>query len=219
MIARMSRRERFRDRREAGEQLAWQIAALRLTRPVVMGIPRGGVVVAAPIAQTLRCPLGVVVARKLGAPTQPELAMGAVTADGSRWLNEDLIAALGVTTADLEAECEAQVAEARRRVEAFGRIGSPVLAGAAAIVVDDGLATGATARAALREVRGRGAARVVLAVPVAPPETAEAMTSEADDVVCLVRAADFVATGQFYEDFGAVNDDVVRELLEEAARD
>jgi predicted phosphoribosyltransferase len=215
----MSRRERFRDRREAGEQLAWRVAALRLAKPVVMGIPRGGVVVAAPIAKALRCPLGVVVARKLGAPHQPELAMGAVTADGSRWLNEDLIAALGVTTAELEAECEAQVAEARRRVEAFGGIGAPSLTEADAIVVDDGLATGATARAALREVRGRGAARVVLAVPVAPPETADALASEADDVVCLVRAADFLATGQFYEDFGAVNDGTVRELLEGAARE
>jgi putative phosphoribosyl transferase len=210
----------FRDRESAARELARHLAAYRGRHPLVLGIPRGGVPIAAVVADELGGELDVIVARKLGAPLQPELAFGAITADGHRWLNHDILPLLQLTPEDVEAVAERALAEARRREASF-RAGRPPLRVEDRIVIvcDDGLATGATMRAAVQGLRARGASRVVAAAPVGSREACAALADLADEVVCPSRPEPFNAVGHFYQDFAQLSDwDVIRLLRPEAAR-
>jgi predicted phosphoribosyltransferase/pimeloyl-ACP methyl ester carboxylesterase len=209
---------RFLNREDAGRRLADLLASLAIEQPIVLGIPRGGVPVAAEVARVLRGDLGVVVARKLRAPGQPELAVGAVSATGVSYVNQPLATEAGADDAYLVQEQAYQAEEARRREEAFDGHRRPPLEGRTVIVVDDGIATGATAIAALRSIRAGGAAKVILAVPVGPSDTIAAMRSEADEVYCLVEEPDFYAIGPFYSDFRPFEDDRVRKVLDDFER-
>ncbi len=204
----------FEDREDAGRQLGDLLRGKGYERPVVLGIPRGGVAVAAEVARALGADLGVIVARKLRAPRHPELAIGAVTADGTVYLNEELAEATRADEAYLDAEIARQAAQARAREEAFDGHRRPALAGRTVIVVDDGIATGATAVAAVRAAKAAGASKVVLAAPVAATASADMLREEADEVVCLIEDPSFYAVGQFYDDFRQVDDDEVKALLD-----
>jgi putative phosphoribosyl transferase len=206
----------FRDRGEAGRRLAERLAPMAAERPVVLALPRGGVPVAAPIAVALGAPLELLLVRKLGAPGNPELAMGAVV-DGDppqTVRNDDIIAVLGVDEATLERERARQIEEiARRRRALLGDRAPPVLGGRVAVVVDDGVATGATAAAALAGLRQSGAARVVLAVPVIGADIAARFRAGGTEVVALAEPAALGSVGAFYEDFRQVEEDEVLALL------
>lgn len=210
---------RFADRRDAGRRLAAALLRYREEQPVVLALPRGGVPVGFEIATALGAHLDIILVRKLGAPGQPELGVGAV-ADGDDpqgVFNEDLVRALGVTQGYLDRELQRQLEEIRRRRERYrGDRPGPEVRGRTAIVVDDGLATGGSMRAALRSVRRGHPARLVLAVPVAPPDTLASLQSEADEVVCLSTPEDFGAVGRFYDDFTQTTDEEVIRLLEAA---
>jgi putative phosphoribosyl transferase len=207
----------FRDRREAGRRLAEALAELRHEAPVVLGLPRGGVPVAFEVARALDAPLDVLIVRKLGVPFQPELGMGAVGEDGVRVLNSDVIRAAGVTEDDMaEVETRERAAVERRARLFRGERPGVSLSGRTAIIVDDGLATGGTARAAIQVARAHGAEHVVLAVPVAPPDAVDALNNEADEVVCLESPEPFWAIGAWYADFSQTQDREVMELLDEA---
>jgi putative phosphoribosyl transferase len=204
----------FRDRRDAGARLAARLAPYADESPVVVGLPRGGVVVAAAVAEALDAPLDVIVVRKLGVPTHPELGMGAVGEGGVIVRTEQVIQAARVTPEQFDAVVARERAEVARRAKKFRGDRPPVpLADRTVIVVDDGIATGGTARAALEVVRAQGARRVVLAVPVAPPETLRELESVADDVVCLDTPRWFQAVGLHYVDFDQTTDDEVVRLL------
>ncbi len=199
----------FRDRKDAGARLAARLAGYKTERPVVLALPRGGVPVAAEIATVLAAPLDILLVRKIGVPYQPELAMGAVVDGGQPTIvrNEDVIAIAGVSQEMFRSVCDAELAEIerRRRVYAGGREPVPI-AGCTVVVVDDGLATGATMKAALRALKTRGPARLVMAVPVAPADTLAEMAAEADDVVCLETPEVFGAIGAFYDNFRQISD-------------
>ncbi|OFW54375.1 MAG: phosphoribosyl transferase [Actinobacteria bacterium RBG_16_70_17] len=208
----------FRDRRHAGALLGERVRSLALSDPVVLGLPRGGVVVAAEVARALGAPLDVLVVRKLGAPGNPELGIGAIAEDGITVLNDALIARLRVSPAEIEAVAEREQRELVRRTAAYRRGGQPLsLAGRSVVVVDDGLATGFTARAAVAAARARGAAMVVLAVPVAAPETVAEFSSLVDEVVCVEVPEFLFAVGAAYADFSQTGDDEVERLLAAAA--
>jgi putative phosphoribosyl transferase len=208
----------FRDRAHAGRELARSLEGFRGQDLVVLGLPRGGVPVAFEVATALDAPLDVVVVRKLGVPFQPELAMGAVGELGARVVDRHLMAMAGITTEELAAVERRERAELERRVAQLRR-GHPrvPLAGRVAVVVDDGMATGSTARAACQVVRELGAARVVLAVPVAPRDALGDVV-EADEVVCVATPHPFLAVGRHYSDFTPTNDAEVVMLLDLAAR-
>lgn len=209
----------FRDRVEAGRLLGERLAALRgrADRIVVLGLPRGGVPVAAEVARALDAPLDVIVVRKLGLPSQPELGMGAIGEDGVRIVNDDVLQSARVGDAALAEVERRERAELERRTERFrsGRARVP-LEGRTAVVVDDGIATGSTARAACEVARRLGAVRVVLAVPVAPPGSVTELDDAADEVVCLHTPAGFHSVGQWYTDFSQTSDDEVAALLHAA---
>ena len=207
----------FADRIDAGERLAKGLAHMAGSECVVLAIPRGGVIVGEVIARELGAPLDVVVPRKICAPGNPELAIGAV-APGIRVLDPRMVGALGVTDRYLEREIAEQEAEIERRQQAYrgGRPPQPV-EGRVAIVVDDGVATGSTAVAALRWARARGAERVVLAVPVAPPQSLDRLRAEADEVVVLETPQPFLAVGEWYRDFDQTTDDQVMSALARSA--
>jgi putative phosphoribosyl transferase len=209
----------FRDRREAGRRLAEALLHLRDSSPVVLGLPRGGVPVAFEVAQALDAPLDVLIVRKLGVPHQPELGMGAVGEDGVRVLNPEVIRGSGVSDEDIaQVEARERIA-VEQRARLFRDARPDVsLDGRTAIIVDDGLATGGTARAAIQVARAHGADRVVLAVPVAPPDTADALGRDADEVVCLESPEPFWAIGAWYGDFSPTVDREVIDLLHEARK-
>jgi putative phosphoribosyl transferase len=205
--------ELFVDRVEAGTRLAERLSPPPGEDVVVLGIPRGGVVVAAVVADALGAPLDVVIPRKLGAPGNPELGLGAVAGDVVV-LDPVLVETLGVTERYLEEEIEAQRREIERRSARYRGDRPPVdVRGRKAIVVDDGVATGGTAAAALRWAKAEGASRVVLAVPVAPPDAVRRLRDECDEVIALATPSRFYAVGQWYVEFGQVEDEQVEELL------
>jgi putative phosphoribosyl transferase len=208
----------FRDRREGGRSLAGKLTEQqregRLPDPVVLALPRGGVPVADEIARALDAPLDVIVARKIGAPFQPELGVGAVAGDAPPLYDPAVLGQLGLTEEDLRPVAEREQAELRRREQVYrhGR-GALDLAGRSAIVVDDGVATGSTARAALHAVRRTGPARTVLAAPVCSPEAMSMLSAEADEIICSHRPAAFGAVGLWYADFPQLTDDEVLDIL------
>ncbi|MEU7636613.1 MULTISPECIES: phosphoribosyltransferase family protein [unclassified Streptomyces] len=208
----------FTDRADAGRRLAEALRHLEKEEPVVLGLPRGGVPVAYQVAQALGAPLDVIVVRKLGVPYQRELGFGAIGEGGVRVLSEDIIRRGRVGPADVDAVQRTEEAELARQAERFraGRQRLP-LDGRTAIVIDDGIATGATAAAACQVARAQGAARVVLAAPVAPPDAAERLRTAADEFVCLSTPYAFAAVGEWYEDFSQTSDDEVVSLLSQAA--
>ena len=206
----------FQDRADAGRQLARALAGYKGQQPVVLALPRGGVSVAAEVATALDAPLDVILVRKIGVPFQPELAMGAVV-DGDEPLvvrNEAVVRHAGIGEAAFQAVCDSELAEIERRRQRYlgGRERIEV-AGRSAIVIDDGIATGATMRAALRATRLRKPKKLILAVPVAPTDGLAAMRREADEIVCIEAHADLGAIGYYYSDFRAVPDEAVIALL------
>ncbi|MGW6906599.1 phosphoribosyltransferase family protein [Streptomyces sp. NPDC054940] len=210
---------RYDDRRDAGRLLAERLQELRGRDVVVLGLPRGGVPVAAEVARGLGAPLDVLVVRKLGVPEQPEWGFGAIGEHGVRVLNEDVIDAAGLRAGEREAVEEAERGELERRVRSYRRERTALpVAGRTAVVVDDGLATGATAEAACRVVRGQGAARIVLAVPVGASHSVARLERVADDVVCPHTLQILGSVGAWYRDFTQVTDAEVTSLLARAAR-
>ncbi len=207
----------FRDRRDAGNQLANALQYLKQQPDlIVLGIPRGGVIVAAEVARGLRAPLDIIMARKLGAPNQSELAIGAVAADGTVFLNQDVVSDLSIAPAYIEQERDEQLAEIYRREALYRQGHAPrAIGGQTVIVVDDGVATGATTIAALRAVRKHAPKSLVLAVPVAPPETAQALARECDDALFLTMPDLFLSVGHFYTYFAQVTDAEVIAALQQ----
>jgi putative phosphoribosyl transferase len=208
----------FLDRSDAGRQLADRMLHLRGEDVVVLGLPRGGVPVAAEVARALGAPLDVILVRKLGVPVQPELGMGAIGEGGIRIINADVVAIAHVTDAEIAAVEQRERSELDRRARRFrGERPRTPLAGRTAIIIDDGIATGSTARAACQVARAQGAARVVLAVPVAPPSARSALAADADEVICLETPGHFLAIGEWYQDFSQTSDHEVVSLLRRAA--
>lgn len=207
----------FKDRTDAGQKLALQLHKYsQMANGIVIGLPRGGVPVAYEVAQALKLSLDIVCPRKIGAPGNPEFALGAVTESGEGIIDADLVQMLGVDADYLQAEIESERKEAQHRLEYY-RKGLPprILRGKTVIIIDDGLATGATMKAALASIRKESPEKVVVAVPVSPSETLEEMKELADEVVCLEIPLFFQAVGQFYEDFGQTTDKEVICLLQE----
>lgn len=208
----------FSDRVDAGRRLGAALGHLRGCGAVVVGLPRGGVPVADEVAKAIEAPLDVIVVRKLGVPYQPELAMGAVGEDGVRVLNREVLAVAGVSDEALEAIEARELAEVAQRAARFraGRRRVP-LTGRTVVVVDDGIATGSTARAACQVARAEGATQVVLAAPVAPSDAPRRLAADCDELVVLDTPEPFFAIGQFYADFGQVPDEDVVRILDAAA--
>ena len=209
----------FEDRRDAGRRLAEWLTPYRGERPVVFALPRGGVPVGFEISRSLDAPLDIIVARKLGAPGQPEFGIGAVAPGGVRILNERAVQALGIPEDYLDWVSDRETAEVARRLQLFrGDRPYPDLETRTAILVDDGLATGVTARAALLALRRLNPRRLVLAVPVCAPQTAELLRPETDGLICLLAPAELEAIGFHYRNFEQIPDEEVIRLLEEARR-
>ncbi len=210
----------FRNRQQAGQRLARQLSTYAGNPKVlVLALPRGGVAVASEVARALRAPLDVFVVRKLGVPGIEELAMGAVASGDVRVLNESVVKQLNIPEEVIDEVAAEELAEVKRRERAYrGNQPTPVVSGRVLIVVDDGLATGATMRAAIKALRLQQPERIVVAVPVAPGETVEEIRAEADEVVCLMTPLLFWGIGQWYEDFAQLTDDEVRILLAQAHR-
>src|SRR5438270_911751 len=211
----------FPDRAEAGRMLGLKLSKYAgRDEVIVLGLRRGGVPVAYEVAQALRVPLDVFIVRKLGVPGFEELAVGAIGSGGVRVLNEDVARALPNADEIIESITQREMIELQRREEKYrdGRP-APEISGRTAILIDDGLATGATMRAAVKALRQRGAAKIVVAVPVGPPETCREFEDEADEVVCASAPEFFQAVGQYYEDFSQTSDDEVRQLLAKADED
>jgi putative phosphoribosyl transferase len=204
----------FANRIEAGKRLASALSNFAATKGVVLAIPRGGVVLGFEIARALSFVLDVIVPRKIRAPDNPELAIGAVTEDGTMILDQDLVKYLEVNEAYIQKESKYQQSEIKRRIRLYrGNISRISLKNLNVIIVDDGIATGSTMKAALASVRKSGARKVVIAVPVGPSSTIRELEIQADQVVCLYTPEPFHAVGEFYEDFNQTTDEEVKELL------
>lgn len=210
--------ERFLDRVDAGRRLAARLTAYAgRADVVVIGLPRGGVPVAYEISRALRAPLDVLIVRKLGVPGHEELAMGAIASGGARVMNDEVLDALGIGDAEVEHVAARERVELERREHAYrGTRAHPAVEGRTVILVDDGIATGATIRAAVHALREQQPARIVIAVPVAAPESVALLRREADDVVCLHTPDPLLAIGIWYDDFGQTTDAEVVRLLEQA---
>ena len=209
----------FSSRSDAGRQLATELKAMKIENPVILALPRGGVPVAAEVARELNAPLDLLLVRKIGVPWQPELAAAAVV-DGESpdvVLNDSVMSALGLTRADIDGEVGAQLAEIERRRTLYLGDRAPVsVKGCSAIVVDDGIATGTTAKAALQALRRRHPKTVILAVPVGAPDSLAELAQHADRIVCLQSPPSFYAIGQFYLDFHQLSDEEVIDQLHAA---
>lgn len=207
----------FRDREEAGRLLGEVLAGVEgvdWTGALVLGIPRGGVIVAAEAARTIGAELDLIAPAKIRAPRQPELAIGAVGPDGSVWLDPVAVEYLDISRVTLDAQIQAAAAEVDRRTRAYrGDSPPPAVSGRTVVLVDDGIATGATMVAAARSVAAGGPSMLVIGVPVAPASTLKNLAAEVDRVVCLTSPDPFMAVGQFYRDFRQVGDDEVRQAL------
>lgn len=204
----------YRDRIDAGALLAARLGALRDTDALVLALPRGGVPIGAEVSRELHAELDVIIARKIGAPMQPELAIGAVTADGGLFLDTTIVRELGIRDETVEALIAAEQENARQREARFrGNRPFPRIEGRTVILVDDGLATGATMSAAVHAVRKRQPARLVVAVPVGSRQACEALGLEADEVICLATPEPFGAVGLFYRQFYQVDDAEVEQIL------
>jgi uncharacterized protein (TIGR00369 family) len=208
---------RFRNRSDAGRRLASRLQFLRDEDVVVLGLPRGGVPVAAEVARALGAPLDVILVRKLGVPAQPELGLGAIGESGARVINSEVVRYAQVSEAEIAQVERKERAELQRRAQRFrGDAPHQPLAGRTAVIVDDGIATGSTARAACQVARALGAATVVLAAPVAPPLSDRTLRGAADEVICLEMPERFLAIGEWYEDFSQTSDEEVVALLRAA---
>jgi putative phosphoribosyl transferase len=210
----------FRDRQEAGKALAKDLAFLKGRKDViVLAIPRGGVVVGYQVAEELGAPLDIYITRKIGAPYNPELALGAVASDGSVILDEELVQRLGVSPDFVKGEKKRQQAEIARRLDKYrGNRPALDLTGKTVVLVDDGVATGATTLATLRALKKQPIARLILAIPVGPPDVIETLAKEADQVVCLSTPEPFWAVGSFYLVFDQTSDEEVLKLLQSSQR-
>jgi putative phosphoribosyl transferase len=216
-----SQPERFEDRRDAGRRLAARLLPLAEERPIVVALPRGGVPVAEQVAMALGVPLEILAVRKLGAPHNPEYGIGAIAEGGTRVLDQEALAVLGIDRVELERTLVEETAELQRRVEVYRGDHPPLsLCGRVVIVVDDGVATGVTDAVALRDVRYQRPRRLILAVPVCPPDSLARLQDEADEVVCLVVPPRLQGVGQWYSDFGQVSDaEVLAALARARTRD
>lgn len=204
----------FTNRTDAGRQLANTLDDLDVTADVVLAIPRGGLPVARVVADSLQVPLDIVAARKLGAPGNPELAIGAVASDGTVWINESLVRNLDIGDAYIDDHVPRERAAAQEKVDTYRGDRPPLdVQGKTVLIVDDGMATGATTTACVRQVKNAGAERVIVAVPVSPPDTVDRLRSEADEVISVEMPPHFSAVGQFYESFEQVPDDRAMEYL------
>ncbi len=207
----------FKDRRQAGEELAQKLEEYRGRDPLVLAVPRGGITVAEPVWAALGGEIDLIITRKIGAPYQPELAIGAVTGDGFVMLNEELVSRLNVDQEYINQAAEKEKNEIRRRLGKYrGSRPLPAIDGRLVILVDDGVATGYTLLAALRSLQEKKPSRLVLAVPVGPPDTFERLRGEVDDLVYLQAPESFAAVGQFYRHFEQVGDEEVKAVLEKA---
>ena len=210
----------FRDREDAGRQLAVRLARYQGENPMIFALPRGGVPVGYEVARSLKAPLEVFIARKLGAPYQPELGIGAVAQDGLRVLNEEIIREIGISEEYIERIAAEETKEAERRLKLFrGERSEPAVRQRTAILVDDGIATGVTTRAAIEALRRRDPRRLVLAVPVCAAQTDESLRTEVDELICLQAPSDLMAIGLWYRNFEQTSDEEVIELLERARRE
>jgi len=209
----------YKDRKDAGRQLAEKLSRYGdKTDVIVLGLPRGGVTVAYEIAKVLHCPLDILIVRKIGFPGNPELAAGAVSETGSVVFNENIVTAYGVSKAYLEQETARQQEEIARRITLYrGGAGVPLLEGKTVILVDDGVATGATLKAAISTLKEERLARLVVALPVASQSAEQELAAMADEWVCLQAPAGFMAVGQYYSDFTQVEDDDVVAMLNQGA--
>ncbi len=205
---------KYQNRSDAGRRLAGKLTGRSFTRPIVLALPRGGVPVAREVARALDAPMEIFVARKVGAPAQPEFGIGAIAEGGVHVIDRRTVALLDLTASGLMDLVEAEERELERRV-AYYRKGRPVpeLVGRDVILVDDGLATGVTAEAALLSLKRHDPLRIILAVPVCAPQTRDRLASLADEVVCAVAPRSFVAVGLWFEDFSQVTDEQVAELM------
>jgi predicted phosphoribosyltransferase len=205
----------FKTRTDAGHQLADVLDDHDVHPDIVVAVPRGGLPVGRVVADRLGVPLGIVTARKLGAPHNPELAVGAVAADGTVWLNETLLPSLDIEEAYLDDQITAERRAAAEMVERYLGDRLPLdYEGKTVLIVDDGVATGATTIACIRQMKDAGAERVILAVPVGPPDTIEQLRAEADEVICVESPPHFTAVGQFYESFAQVSDEQAKRYLD-----
>jgi len=211
-------RTRFKDRVEAGQILAGKLSRYaERDDVVVLGLPRGGVPVAAEIAQALRVPLDVLIVRKLGVPGWEELAMGAIASGGVRVINELVVRAEGIPSETIDEVAARESKELRRREMGYrGHAGAPEISGKTVILVDDGIATGSTIKAAVQALRQQGPSKVIIAVPAAAPDSRATLEPMVDEFIALITPADFRAVGQWYENFPQTPDDEVTRLLAQA---
>ncbi len=204
----------FKDRIQAGQKLAEKLLEYKDKNVIILAIPRGGVVVAYEIAKVLNAPLDLIIPRKIGAPYQPELAIGAITQDGTIILNEDIVSYLPIPENYIKNEAERQKKEIERRLIKYrGNAIEPNLENKIVIIVDDGIATGATMLAAIASIRKKKPSKIVVAIPVAPPESLEKIKEYADEIICLQTPEPFFAIGQFYERFEQLEDEEVINIL------